>query len=88
MILEIWISPMVGQGAPLIPLFHKYLLNSEGNKKRNFFESWGFANLTIIDHQSVTGFDTGPGNIFLDLWIKKCLNKNFDQKGVWQKVEK
>ena len=77
-----------GQGAPLIPLFHKYLLNLKGIKKGIFLNLGGFANLTIIDHQSVTGFDTGPGNIFLDLWIKKCLNKNFDQKGVWAKSGK
>lgn len=77
-----------GQGAPLIPLFHKYLLNLKGIKKGVFLNLGGFANLSIIDRQSVTGFDTGPGNIFLDLWIKKCLNKNFDKNGAWAKSGK
>ena len=72
-----------GQGAPLIPLFHKFLL--EYSKKNNaiFLNLGGFANITVINGKEIFGYDCGPGNIYLDYWIKKHKNQRFDDLGNW-----
>jgi len=31
----------------------------------------------------VTGFDTGPGNVLMDLWIARQLGKDYDADGAW-----
>lgn len=72
-----------GQGAPLIPIFHKHLLSLNNFKKGIFINIGGFSNISIIDKSKIEGFDIGPGNIFLDLWIKKTIGKNFDKDGIW-----
>lgn len=74
-----------GQGAPLVPAFHHYLL-SNPNKSRVVINIGGIANVTILPHHKhgqVIGFDTGPGNALADAWIYKHLHKNFDAKGEW-----
>jgi anhydro-N-acetylmuramic acid kinase len=44
----------------------------------------GVANLTDLPaHGVVTGFDTDPGNVLLDLWIQRHLDKEYDQAGGW-----
>lgn len=74
-----------GQGAPLVPAFHNQVFRSEGIK-RVIVNIGGIANITILParaEDSVTGFDTGPGNGLMDAWIHKHLGRNFDQSGEW-----
>lgn len=72
-----------GEGAPLVPAFHAWLLGDPDNT-RTLVNVGGFANLTIMrPGQNVTGFDSGPGNVLLDYWIKLHLGKSYDHAGDW-----
>lgn len=76
-----------GQGAPLVPAFHHYLFR-HAVKNRVIVNIGGMANLTILpknEQAAITGFDTGPGNVLLDGWIKKHLGKEYDAAGQWAK---
>ena len=73
-----------GQGAPLTPAFHEWLLNKPG-LDQVVLNIGGIANITVLrgDAADTTGFDTGPGNTLLDAWISKHLQKPFDGDGQW-----
>jgi anhydro-N-acetylmuramic acid kinase len=74
-----------GEGAPLIPLFHKYLLNTKNIKKGVIVNIGGFSNISIVNNNSIKGYDLGPGNVFMDFWINKIKNKKYDKNGSWAK---
>lgn len=70
-----------GQGAPFAPLFHQWLFASHANIILNI---GGIANITLlssIDEPSIKGFDTGPGNGLMDLWVQKEFNIEMDKNG-------
>lgn len=74
-----------GQGAPLVPAFHKALF-SDPHKNRVIANIGGMANITFLPAAAtdrVIGFDTGPGNVLLDGWISRQLNKTYDADGQW-----
>jgi anhydro-N-acetylmuramic acid kinase len=75
-----------GQGAPLVPAFHEAIFKSD--KNRIIINIGGMANLTLLwgNNKPTQGFDTGPGNVLMDMWIKKCLNKDYDENGNWAKT--
>ena len=68
-----------GLGAPLAPAFHRYLF---GNSSLCVVNIGGIANITALQDDSV-GYDIGCGNMLLDLWIQKHLNKPYDSNGEW-----
>ncbi len=71
-----------GQGAPLAPIYHKFLLESLGvDLPSCFINIGGIANLTYYDYNNLIGFDTGPGNVLIDQYCQTYLNLNFDQNG-------
>ena len=44
----------------------------------------GIANVTDLNPDSITkGFDTGPGNMLLDAWVKRHTGRVFDENGKW-----
>jgi anhydro-N-acetylmuramic acid kinase len=72
-----------GQGAPLVPAFHKALFYS-ADVDRVIVNIGGMANITWLPKSNeVTGFDTGPGNVLMDAWALKHINKPFDEDGRW-----
>ncbi len=79
-----------GQGAPLAPLFHAYLLEEQKSIDK-LASYWicnigGIANITHISpqhHRPMAGFDSGPGNMLLDAWAIKHLNQHYDDQGSW-----
>ena len=72
-----------GQGAPLVPAFHAAVFGSDA-KHRVIINIGGIANLTDLPAQgAVTGFDTGPGNVLLDMWSWRHLGKDHDDAGAW-----
>ncbi|MEH6389809.1 MAG: anhydro-N-acetylmuramic acid kinase [Pseudomonas profundi] len=72
-----------GQGAPLVPAFHHWLLSSP-QTVRVLVNIGGFANLTVLSpNQAVSGFDSGPGNVLLDHWISQHHGEAFDRDGDW-----
>ncbi len=72
-----------GQGAPLVPAFHAAAFGAKG-KHRVIANIGGIANLSDLPPSgAVTGFDTGPGNVFLDMWIQRHLGEAHDSNGAW-----
>lgn len=75
-----------GQGAPLAPLFHQAFFHS-AKEDRVVANIGGMANITrlprIPDAEGVTGFDTGPGNVFLDSWHARHRGGACDHDGAW-----
>ncbi len=77
-----------GQGAPLVPAFHQEIF-SHPTTYRAILNIGGIANVTILNPKTtVSGFDTGPGNILLDHLSKTHRNQEFDENGVWAKEGK
>lgn len=76
-----------GQGAPLVPAFHQAVFHHP-NEHRCIVNIGGIANITVLPKQlsaQVIGFDTGPGNTLMDLWIKLHQNLSYDKNGTWGK---
>lgn len=72
-----------GQGAPLTPAFHQFLLQHL-NDPQWVLNIGGIANVTLLNHQKIiTGFDTGPGNMLLDGWCEQHQQQPFDRNGQW-----
>lgn len=72
-----------GQGAPLVPAFHEWLL-SDPEESRVLINIGGFANLTLLrPGQPVTGFDSGPGNVLMDTWSQLHTGEPYDAAGDW-----
>ena len=72
-----------GQGAPLVPAFHAALFG-RGVAHRAVVNIGGIANITDLPpHGAVRGFDTGPGNILLDIWSARHHGMPFDVNGEW-----
>jgi len=73
-----------GQGAPLVPPFHRWLFGSD-DVNRVVANIGGIANITVLpaDGSDVLGFDTGPGNGLMDAWIRQHRGQAFDDSGEW-----
>ena len=74
-----------GQAAPLAPGFHQFLFRSS-DEDRAVINIGGIANITFLPAdpaKPVLGFDTGPGNTFLDAWAQQHLETTFDSAGNW-----
>jgi anhydro-N-acetylmuramic acid kinase len=74
-----------GQGAPLVPAFHQAVFHCE-NETRCIVNIGGIANITVLpadENSPVLGFDTGTGNVLLNQWTLRHLNKSFDKNGAW-----
>ncbi len=74
-----------GQGAPLVPAFHAALFRSP-DITRVVLNLGGMANITLLPAaatQPVRGFDTGPGNVLMDLWAQQHLGQPLDKDGAW-----
>ncbi len=72
-----------GQGAPLVPAFHKALFHSP-EASRVLVNIGGMANISWIPAEGpVLGYDTGPGNVLMDTWINLHRGLSFDQEGSW-----
>ncbi|NDP58086.1 MAG: anhydro-N-acetylmuramic acid kinase [Oxalobacteraceae bacterium] len=75
-----------GHGAPLVPAFHQRLFATDG--LRVIANIGGISNISILSPQdqldaTTTGFDTGPGNMLLDLWISRHRGEPYDNGGAW-----
>ena len=70
-----------GQGAPLVPAFHAACFRST-ERHRVVVNVGGIANITDLPARgAVRGFDTGPGNVLLDLWACRHLGTDCDRDG-------
>jgi len=72
-----------GQGAPLIPLYHKALVEAASlTKPVAVLNIGGVGNITFIgSDDTVLAFDTGPGNALLNDWVKTHTGAEYDEDG-------
>ncbi|MFK5938120.1 MAG: anhydro-N-acetylmuramic acid kinase [Sulfurimonas sp.] len=72
-----------GQGAPFAPAFHQFLFASlSGNIA--VVNIGGMANITLLGKE-LKGWDTGCGNVLLDMWINQTQEKPYDKDGAFAK---
>lgn len=72
-----------GEGAPLVPAFHKYLVESL-DRPVGILNLGGIANLSLFNESGgVLGFDTGPANTLMDQWIEIHRGVGYDERGQW-----
>jgi anhydro-N-acetylmuramic acid kinase len=72
-----------GQGAPLVPAFHAALFGDPATH-RVIVNIGGIANVTDLPPRGTAGgFDTGPGNVLMDLWAARHRGTPFDLHGGW-----
>ncbi|WP_310441212.1 anhydro-N-acetylmuramic acid kinase [Sulfurimonas sp.] len=72
-----------GQGAPFAPAFHQFLF-SKLNANVAVLNIGGMANLSILG-ETVTGYDTGCGNVLMDYWVSQKNGLSYDENGEWAK---
>jgi anhydro-N-acetylmuramic acid kinase len=61
-----------GQGAPLVPVYHRALAASVAARPVAFVNIGGVGNVTWISaDDALLAFDTGPGNALIDDWMLK-----------------
>ncbi len=72
-----------GQGAPLVPAFHQAVFGS-ASATRVVANIGGISNISVL-HQDgrVLGYDTGAGNVLMDLWAARHLGTPCDRNGDW-----
>ena len=72
-----------GEGAPLVPAFHAARFTRPGHS-RAVLNLGGIANLTLLNGGGgVRGYDTGPGNVLMDLWCQRQRGLAYDAGGAW-----
>lgn len=75
-----------GQGAPFAPYYHQVIFKNN-DLPLAVVNIGGISNLTILSKDAPPlGYDTGPGNVLMDLWVKRNQNKTYDKNGAWAKT--
>jgi anhydro-N-acetylmuramic acid kinase len=71
-----------GQGAPLVPVYHRALAQSlEREGPIVVLNIGGVSNVTYIDGDTLIACDTGPGNALLDDFVHRSIGQRFDCDG-------
>lgn len=72
-----------GQGAPLVPAFHRAVF-ARHDQYVAVVNIGGMANVTLLPPDGrVSGFDTGPGNVLMDIWCERHTGQRYDAGGAW-----
>jgi anhydro-N-acetylmuramic acid kinase len=80
-----------GQGAPLVPVYHRALAQAVKERPMAFLNIGGVANLTYIgaghaggvqENGRLIAFDTGPGNALIDDFVFARTGQTCDRDGV------
>jgi anhydro-N-acetylmuramic acid kinase len=72
-----------GQGAPLVPAFHRAVFARAGATVA-VLNVGGISNLTVLHADGRTvGFDCGPGNLLMDHWCQRHHGRAYDDGGTW-----
>lgn len=76
-----------GEGAPLVPVYHRALCSPLPHRPVAFVNIGGISNVTFIDHNNnLLAFDCGPGNALLNDWVQQHTNGIFDENGALAKT--
>ena len=69
-----------GQGAPLVPFADELIFGKD--IPRAIQNIGGIGNVTVLSNScEIFAFDTGPGNMLIDLFMQKLFNQPFDKGG-------
>ena len=72
-----------GQGAPLVPAFHRGVFGRAGQGVC-VLNIGGISNLSVLRADgTVLGWDCGPGNALMDHWCQTHTGQAFDADGRW-----
>lgn len=71
-----------GQGAPLVPAFHQAVFGHPQHE-RVLINIGGIANISILPPEggAARGFDTGPGNMLADAYMRRYCGQAYDRDG-------
>ena len=73
-----------GSGAPLIPISEYYIYRT--NYDRVLLNIGGISNITYMKKNAsihdIYAFDTGPGNMLIDMACMKLFNRSYDKDGL------
>ncbi len=69
-----------GQGAPFAPVFHKEIFSHIS--RCAVVNIGGMANISVFSPTTI-GYDSGCGNVLMDMWISECKNIGYDKDGAW-----
>jgi anhydro-N-acetylmuramic acid kinase len=71
-----------GQGAPLVTIFDEVFIREEGVDIITL-NIGGISNVTFLsaDGKTISAFDTGPGNVLIDIFVKKYFYMDYDKNG-------
>lgn len=71
-----------GEGAPLVPIYHRALTAALRQRPLAIVNIGGVSNVTWIGRDGrLAAFDTGPGNALIDDWVRAKTGKQFDVGG-------
>jgi anhydro-N-acetylmuramic acid kinase len=71
-----------GQGAPLVPVYHRALAAGVAERPVAFVNIGGVANMTWVGRSGdLVAFDTGPGNALLNDWCERHTDIAYDVDG-------
>jgi anhydro-N-acetylmuramic acid kinase len=71
-----------GQGAPLVPVYHRALTAKLPERPLAVLNLGGVANVTWIGRDDrLIAFDTGPGNALIDDWLLQHTGQAIDEDG-------
>lgn len=71
-----------GQGAPLVPVFHRALVRKLGRPLPvGVINLGGVTNLTYVDDDDLIAFDSGAGNALLDDFLQQRTGAPYDRDG-------
>jgi anhydro-N-acetylmuramic acid kinase len=76
-----------GQGAPLVPAYHRALSSKLGERPVAFVNIGGVGNVTWVGRDdTLVAFDTGPGNALIDDWMRQHTGQSRDEGGATAKA--
>ncbi len=71
-----------GQGAPLVPVYHRAVVSRLPQRPLAFVNIGGVANVTWIGRRNeLLAFDTGPGSAMIDDWMRTKAGETCDLDG-------
>ncbi|WP_133127211.1 anhydro-N-acetylmuramic acid kinase [Legionella nagasakiensis] len=71
-----------GRGAPFAPIYHQVLFG-QMDYPCVIVNIGGIANVTFLNAGGSCGYDTGPGNCLMDMWVQRHLGYSYDEAGRW-----
>ncbi|MGH6874553.1 MAG: anhydro-N-acetylmuramic acid kinase [Aestuariivirgaceae bacterium] len=73
-----------GEGAPLVPIYHRALAASIDIRPLAFLNIGGVGNVTWVgEGEEILAFDTGPGNALINDWVESHTGEAADYDGTY-----